>query len=322
MKIQLVVVAGACLALGAAAGYKFALVREHDHLERNQTLIRRTHTEVWSEPNIQKSAQAARELYAPHFVLHDWTGDDASGLPGVIKSISDNRADFPDWSEHVESIMAQGGFVADIFLSTGTQARDLQPILHHSPAVPSHGKFLRMPEMSMYRIVDGKVAEQWDFADIWTSHIQLGLYDPDHWTESICGVPEKQEQDDAGVLKEMLASEYRIVGALARDDIEGFAKLLPEDVMDIDGDGVHTKAEWIPEFRKQKDRGYLFRDFRFDNPKLIRLGPGQATLTAKEIIHGLDKGKPFELRSWTNSTYVRRNGKWLPRVYQDTPLEK
>ena len=130
------------------------------------------------------------------------------------------------------------------------------------------------------------------------------------------------DQDDATVLKEILASENRIVDALARDDIEGFARLLPEDVMDIDDDGVHTKAEWIPEIQEQKDKGYLFRDFRFDDPKLIRLGPDQATFTAKEIIHGLEKGKPFELRYYTNATYVRRDGKWVPRVYQDTPMVK
>ena|ERR1700730_17788267 len=130
------------------------------------------------------------------------------------------------------------------------------------------------------------------------------------------------EQDGASILKEILGSEYRIVAALSRDDIEGFARLLPEDVIDIDDDGVHTKAEWIPEIQEQKDRGFLFRDFRFDDPKLIRLGPDQATFTAKEIIHGLDKGKPFELRYYTNATYVRRNGKWVPRVYQDTPMVK
>jgi hypothetical protein len=130
------------------------------------------------------------------------------------------------------------------------------------------------------------------------------------------------DQDDASVLKEILASEYRIVNTLRRDDIEGFAKLLPEDVMDIDDDGVHTKAEWIPEIQEMKDRGYLFRDFRFDDPRLIRLGADQATFTAKEIIHGLDRGQPFELRFYTNATYVRRNGKWVPRVYQDTPMVK
>jgi len=104
-----------------------------------------------------------------------------------MKSVSGIRADFPDWSERLESIVAEGDFVVDRYVSTGTQAHDLQPIPHHSPGVPSRGKSLRMPEMAMYRVVDGKIAEQWDFADIWGAEIQLGLYDPDHWTESVCG---------------------------------------------------------------------------------------------------------------------------------------
>jgi hypothetical protein len=124
------------------------------------------------------------------------------------------------------------------------------------------------------------------------------------------------------VLKEILASEYRIVDTLAHDDIEGFAKLLPDDVMGIDDDGIHTKAEWILGFQEQKARGYLFREFRFDDPKLIRLGPDQATMAAKETMRGLDKGKPFELRTFTNATYAKRDGKWVPRLYQDTAAVK
>jgi hypothetical protein len=131
----------------------------------------------------------------------------------------------------------------------------------------------------------------------------------------------ENDQDDATVLKEIIASENQIVGALSRDDIAGFGKLLPEDVLDIWTDGVHNKAEWIPQSEQQKKEGYLFRDFRFDDPKLIRLAPDAAILIATEIIHGLDKGKPFEQRLYTMACYVHRNGKWVPRVYQDTPVE-
>ena len=54
-------------------------------------------------------------------------------------------------------------------------------------------------------------------------------------------------QDDASILKVILASEYRIVDAVAHDDIEGLTELLWEDVIDIEDDGVYTKEEWIPE---------------------------------------------------------------------------
>jgi hypothetical protein len=128
------------------------------------------------------------------------------------------------------------------------------------------------------------------------------------------------ESDDA-VLQAILSSEEQIVDTLSRDDIDGFGRLLPDDIVDIDTDGVHLKPEWMHGFEQQKKDGYLFRDFRFEGPKLVRLGSDQAILTATEIIRGLDRGKPFEDRLYTMACYVRCNGKWIPRVYQDTPIQ-
>ena len=43
----------------------------------------------------------------------------------------------------------------------------------------------------MFRVRDGKLAEQWLLPDVWGANAQLGLFDPDHWTESICGTHTK-----------------------------------------------------------------------------------------------------------------------------------
>jgi hypothetical protein len=92
----------------------------------------------------------------------------------------------------------------------------------------------------------------------------------------------------------ILSSEKQIVDALSRDDIETFGRLLPDDIVDIDTDGVHPSSEWSRGFEQQKKDGLLFRDFGFEDPKLVRLGPDQVILTAREIIHGLNKGKPLK----------------------------
>jgi hypothetical protein len=120
----LIVLAGVCMTSGAVAGYKLALVHEHDRLERNKALVRRMHVEVWSEANKEKAAKA-RQLYNPNFVLHDWTGDDTSGLDGLIKQVTADT--FSHWTEHLEMIVAEGDLVADRIISTGTQARDFIP---------------------------------------------------------------------------------------------------------------------------------------------------------------------------------------------------
>jgi hypothetical protein len=48
--------------------------------------------------------------------------------------------------------------------------------------------------MVIFRVTDGKLAEQWAINDGWDASIQLGLFDPDHWKESVCGKMENQQR--------------------------------------------------------------------------------------------------------------------------------
>ena len=186
--IKVVALVGACTVLGALAGYNFAIVREHGHLERNKTLVHRMHVEVWSEPNLEKAAKAARELYTSDFVLHDWTGAvQRLGVDGLMNRVADGAALFPDGKEELEFIVAEGDLVMNRFISTGTQARDIEAVPHYAPRIPNRGRKLRLTEMEMFRVRDGKLAEQWLLPDIWGAYVQLGLFDPNRWPESICG---------------------------------------------------------------------------------------------------------------------------------------
>lgn len=170
-----------CLAAGFAAGFKTALVREHNRLERNKQILSRIHKEVWSNPDLNAALRAADELYTPNFVLHDWTGD-TQGLESQKKSIADNRSISPDWNEQVLDMVAEGDKVVSRFLSTGTQRGDIPAIPGYQPLLPATCKFIRFPELAVHRFVGGKVAEQWDFADNWGANVQAGLIDPDKMT--------------------------------------------------------------------------------------------------------------------------------------------
>jgi predicted ester cyclase len=453
-------------AVGLGIGFKTALIREHHQLEQNKKLLRRVHKEVWSNPDLNAAMKAADELYTPDFVLHDWTGD-SYGVNNVKKGVTETRASFPDSREEVLDIVAERNMVMTRFMSSGTQKGDIPAIPGYQPVVPPNGKFQRFPELAVHRIVEGKIAEQWDFSDGWGANIQAGLIDPSNWTASvICRsdaggsdprfksvsnsrsqlepgpaastrlpldlffiAKEKQvwealknkdkaavtrliaddfvgmydfgfftkpewikqidgqytvddytigdprvlhpssttalllykstckgtgewaefcshtqrisdlwverngqwmdlfsqdtqaassQDDDKAVLAAILESENQIVGTLQRNDIGAFAKMLPEDIVDIEDDGIHTKSEWLKEIQKQKNDGYLFKDFRFEDPRLIRLGPEAAIMFGKEIWHAIDKGRLVEVHLYTHALYVRRAGKWVPRFYQDT----
>lgn len=171
---------------GFAAGFRTALAREHNRLEHNKQILRRVHEEVWSNPDHDAAMKAADELYAPDFVLHDWTGD-SHGVSEVKKGVADTRAAFPDSREDVLDIVAEGDMVMTRFVSSGTQKGVIAEIPGYQPRVPANGKFQQFPELAVHRIEDGKVAEQWDFSDSWGANIQAGLIDPSNWMASaIC----------------------------------------------------------------------------------------------------------------------------------------
>lgn len=170
-----------CLTFGFAAGFKTALVRQQNRLERNKQILRRIHKEVWSNPDLNAALRAADELYTPDFVVHDWTGD-SPGLANRKKDIAENLSAFPDYKEEVLDIVAEGDVVVTRFMSTGTQKGDLPAIKGYQPRIPANCKFIQTPEVAVHRLVNGKLAEQWEFEDNWGANIQAGVIDPDKMT--------------------------------------------------------------------------------------------------------------------------------------------
>jgi len=170
-----------CVTVGFTAGFKTALVREHSRLEHNKQIVRRIHKEVWSNPDLNSALRAADELHTPDFVAHDSTGD-YYGLANQKKNIAENLAAYPDYKEEILDMVAEGDMVVTRFLSSGTQKGDLAAIPGYQPLIPANGKFVRMPDMAFLRLVNGKLAEQWELQDNWVVNIQAGLIDPDKMT--------------------------------------------------------------------------------------------------------------------------------------------
>jgi predicted ester cyclase len=177
--------------VGLAFGYKLALFREHQLLEHNKELVRIMEDKVFSEKNVDTAMKVAREIYTNDFTVHDWLGDH-KGMDALAEGLRYTQADFLDWKERPVAIVAEGHYVAARLISGGTQARDFEAAPHVSPAIPNKHRPLRLPVMTIFRVADGKLAEEWVTLDGWDASIQLGLFDPDHWKESVCGKIEGQ----------------------------------------------------------------------------------------------------------------------------------
>ena len=139
------------------------LKAERELLEANKALVLRTHEEVWSKGDLT----VIDELYSAEYVAH-WADGGDTDREGLKTIVAEARAAFPDMTEDIVHIVAEGDLVVTHFISSGTFTGDLNGLQ------PS-GKKVSRPEIAIHRIANGKIVEQWTVSDQLTLMKQLGL---------------------------------------------------------------------------------------------------------------------------------------------------
>ena len=124
--------------------------------------IERQHTEIWSKGNLGVIA----EIYTEDFVGHFPGGRLVNGHDGIQSTVESHRQAFPDWHEDVIRILVDGHFAVSQFRSSGTHQGEF---LGH----PASGNRIEITETCIYRMVDGRIAEQWVYPDIASMQTQL-----------------------------------------------------------------------------------------------------------------------------------------------------
>ena len=111
-------------------------------------------------------------IYAVNFIAHWPKGwnlkENSNGHDGIEKAIRRIRAAFPDWYEKVEDVIVCGDKVVTRYISTGTNKGK-------QGYFPGTGKKIEVAEISIYRIQNNLVAEQWCLADDLHMSRQLDL---------------------------------------------------------------------------------------------------------------------------------------------------
>lgn len=132
-------------------------------LARNRQLVRQMNADVWNKANLD----AIDGLFTPEFVLHFLPdGSDTSGLEGLREHVRELHRAFPDWSEDIKHIVAERDLVVIHYVSSGThRGRWL--------GRPPTGNRVQVNEMSIFRIEDGRIAEQWLLPDMASMEDQL-----------------------------------------------------------------------------------------------------------------------------------------------------
>ena len=107
------------------------------------------------------------ELYSADYIGH-WVSGEDSDRETLKQIVAESLAAFPDKTEEVVHIVAEGDLVVSHFIASGT-------LVEEDDGSESPPKRISRPEIAIHRVVDGKIVEQWTVADQLTLMQQLGL---------------------------------------------------------------------------------------------------------------------------------------------------
>jgi steroid delta-isomerase-like uncharacterized protein len=122
-------------------------------LEKNKEVVLEYH-KVWNEGKFEN----LNDILTSDFVCHYLTSEKWVGIENSKKAISDWRTIFPDWHEEIVDIIQETDKVVTRYKATATHSRTYE-------GIDSTGAKIEIYEVSIYRINNGKIAEQWCFPD-------------------------------------------------------------------------------------------------------------------------------------------------------------
>ncbi|MCL4871066.1 MAG: ester cyclase [Anaerolineae bacterium] len=133
--------------------------------EAKKAIIRRYFDELWSQGNLV----VASELIASDYAVHDpGTPGRQGGIEGEKQAANLYRTAFPDLHFTIESEVAEGDSVMVRWHSRGTHLGELM-------GLPPTGRQANPTGISVFRLVNGRIAEHWCNWDTLGLMQQLGL---------------------------------------------------------------------------------------------------------------------------------------------------
>ena len=136
--------------------------------ESNKALAARMPLEVFG----QGRTEVIDEVVAPDFVDH---GELPPGIPpgheGLKLLVEATRSAFPDLTITIDHAIAEGDFVVQHVINSGTMKGDFA-------GMPASGKHATWEAVHIARIVGGKIVEHWDVQDQLGMLQQLGFLPP------------------------------------------------------------------------------------------------------------------------------------------------
>lgn len=125
------------------------------NIERPKALIIALH-DIWNTGSLDK----VPDIYSPDCIVHwpqSW-GSKSRGHIQIKAVIAHTRTVFPDWHEEILDLVVTPEKVVTRYLSSGTHQREYL-------GISATGRKVTFEEISIYRIEENRVAEQWCLGD-------------------------------------------------------------------------------------------------------------------------------------------------------------
>lgn len=138
--------------------------------ELNMAVLRRVHEEI-NRGNQKIFQEVLAPTYSRHCQAMPPGAQEMTSAEPLIGFVREHLAAFPDWHDVIDLMFAADDKVAYIVTSTGTQTGDMGPF-------PATGKKVKLVNMVIQRLENGKIAETWISWDNVSFLTQLGHFPP------------------------------------------------------------------------------------------------------------------------------------------------
>jgi steroid delta-isomerase-like uncharacterized protein len=132
--------------------------------ETNKAIVRRMYEQVWSKHQVD----LVEEFFTEDTVLHAASFPSRSGLEAVREDLAMMLNAYPDMQVTIEDEIAEGDKVVLRWTMRATHQGELL-------GIPPTGKQITNAGISIYRLVNGKIAEEWFWPDNLNSFQQMGV---------------------------------------------------------------------------------------------------------------------------------------------------
>ena len=139
--------------------------QKNKNTEKNKDFIQAFNEDFWNKHNIAAFEKYFTADFISHYPEGDMNGEQFKGLCQAYFSA------FPDLHVTVDDLIAEGDKVVKVWTAHSTHKGEFM-------GIPATGKAIVVKGMEVFRIADGKIAENWVIMDNLGMMQQLGVIPP------------------------------------------------------------------------------------------------------------------------------------------------